>query len=105
MNELSNEDLKLITKDISKFKKYFASGIQQAYQDNTFRLSSLTLSGQDEGFLHFNFEYKGQCSLYPGDGKHSDKVSISELTSPGAFFQAIDRIISQRVSESFIKVR
>lgn len=105
MIELSKENLKQLSKDFPKFKKYFQTGIQQAYQDDTFRLNSLTLGQQADGFLHFSYEYKGQCSLYAGDGKHSDKVSISELTSPSIFFQKIELIISQRVSESFIKVR
>lgn len=105
MTELSKENIQQLKSDFPKFKKSFASSVQSAYQDDSFRLNSLTLGAQEDGYLYFSFEYKGQCSLFPGDGRHTDKIKISDITSPNTFFSMIDRVISKKVSESFIKVR
>lgn len=105
MEKISANDLSQLEKIIPSFKEEFSSGIQRTYDDDEFILREFTLGDQNEGFLYFNFDYQGQCSLFPGDGKHTGKVKVSELASSDDFFEKAHYIIALRVKESFIKVR
>lgn len=105
MDELTKENIKQLKDGFTEFKKNFSSEIREHYQEKNFRLTSLTLGKQQDGLLEVSFEYKGQCSLTPGDCSYTEKVKVSELNSPDDFFRQVHYLISQRVNNSFQRVK
>ncbi|HCQ8415802.1 TPA: hypothetical protein OME36_003994 [Klebsiella michiganensis] len=105
MDELTKDHIKQLKDGFTEFKKSFSDDTRERYSVKSFRLTSLTLGKQQNGFLEVSFEYKGECSFVPGDCAYTEKVKVSELKSTGDFFRQLYRLISQRVNDSFNNTR
>ncbi|MDN4134047.1 hypothetical protein [Pantoea ananatis] len=97
--------IKQLEKELPDFMKRFSADVRSYKNDDTFKLGSLVITKVEGSMVFFDYEYTGQCTLWPGHGKHSGKVDSTDTKGPNDLLRKIDSVITQDVEQSYIAVR
>ncbi|AUU90253.1 hypothetical protein C2U55_14785 [Enterobacteriaceae bacterium ENNIH3] len=102
---MNEKNLQLLEGAIPAFLKRFSLGVRSYKDDKSFKLHFLVITKLEGSIVHFDYEYTGQCTLWPGHGKHSGKVDFAGTHGPDDLLNKIDAVITQSVEESYNYVR
>lgn len=102
---MNDSHVEQLEKELPAFLKRFSEDVRSYKNDETFKLGSLLITKVEGSMVSFEYEYTGQCTLWPGHGKHSGRVDSTGTKGPDELLRKIDFAITQTVEQSYIGVR